>query len=36
MTESRYDLVVLGPSPAGQKAAINTAKLGKRVAVVDR
>src|SRR5437867_2910618 len=36
MTESRYDLVILGSGPAGQKATITTAKLGKRVAVVDR
>jgi NAD(P) transhydrogenase len=31
-----YDLVVIGSGPAGQKAAINAAKLGKRVAVVER
>jgi NAD(P) transhydrogenase len=34
--EDRYDLVVIGSGPAGQKAAIAAAKLGKRVAVVDR
>ena len=33
---SRYDLVVLGSGPAGQRAAIQAAKLGKRVAVVER
>src|SRR5262245_7909032 len=33
---ARYDLVVLGTGPAGQKAAISAAKLGKRVAVVER
>jgi NAD(P) transhydrogenase len=32
----RYDLVVIGSGPAGQKAAIAAAKLGKRVAIVDR
>lgn len=32
----RYDLVVLGSGPAGQKAAIAASKLGKRVAIVDR
>jgi NAD(P) transhydrogenase len=32
----RYDLVVIGSGPAGQKAAIAAAKLGKRVAVIDR
>ena len=31
-----YDLVVIGSGPGGQKAAIQAAKLGKRVAVVDR
>src|SRR3954462_6886808 len=37
MTEqSSYDLVVIGSGPAGQKAALNAAKLGKRVAIIDR
>ena len=31
-----YDLVVIGTGPAGQKAAIAAAKLGKRAAVVER
>jgi NAD(P) transhydrogenase len=31
-----FDLVILGSGPAGQKAALNAAKLGKRVALVDR
>lgn len=30
-----YDLVVIGSGPGGQKAAIQAAKLGKRVAMVD-
>ncbi|HXE06924.1 MAG TPA: Si-specific NAD(P)(+) transhydrogenase [Acidobacteriaceae bacterium] len=30
-----YDLIVLGSGPAGQRAAIYGAKLGKRVAVVE-
>jgi NAD(P) transhydrogenase len=34
MTE--YDLIVIGSGPAGQKAAISAAKLGKKVAVVER
>jgi len=31
-----YDLVAIGSGPAGQKCAIAGAKVGKRVAVVDR
>ncbi|QOV91581.1 Si-specific NAD(P)(+) transhydrogenase [Humisphaera borealis] len=31
-----HDLVVIGSGPAGQKAALLAAKLGKRVAIVDR
>ncbi|HEY3873480.1 MAG TPA: Si-specific NAD(P)(+) transhydrogenase [Actinocrinis sp.] len=31
-----YDVLVLGSGPGGQKAAIATAKLGRRVAVVER
>src|SRR5512144_1314293 len=36
MDAARYDLVVIGTGPAGQKGAIAAAKLGKRVAVIDR
>jgi NAD(P) transhydrogenase len=36
MTDQHYDLIVIGSGPAGQKGAINAAKLGKRVAVVER
>ena len=31
-----YDLLVIGSGPAGQKAAIQGAKLGRRVALVER
>jgi NAD(P) transhydrogenase len=31
-----YDVLVLGSGPGGQKAAIATAKLGRRAAVVER
>ncbi len=31
-----FDYVVIGSGPAGQKAAIQAAKLGKKVAIVDR
>jgi NAD(P) transhydrogenase len=36
MEGSAYDLIVIGSGPAGQKGAIAAAKLGSRVAVVDR
>jgi NAD(P) transhydrogenase len=36
MSAYDYDLLVIGSGPAGQKGAIAAAKLGKRVAVVDR
>jgi NAD(P) transhydrogenase len=31
-----YDLIVIGSGPAGQKAAIQAAKLGRRAAIVER
>ncbi|HEY7114218.1 MAG TPA: Si-specific NAD(P)(+) transhydrogenase [Thermoanaerobaculia bacterium] len=36
MDAQSYDLVVIGSGPAGQKGAIAAAKLGKRVAIIDR
>src|ERR1700722_4059991 len=36
MSESEYDLIVIGSGPAGQKGAIAAAKARKRVAVIDR
>src|SRR5262245_66492376 len=36
MDKAIYDLVVIGSGPAGQKGAIAAAKLGKKVAVIDR
>jgi len=36
MSETPYDLIVIGSGPAGQKGAICAAKLRKKVAVVDR
>jgi len=32
----RYDLVVIGSGPGGQRAAIQASKLGKRVAVIEQ
>ena len=32
----KYDLVIIGSGPAGQRAAIQGAKFGKRVAVVEK
>ena len=31
-----YDLIVIGSGPAGQRAAIQAAKSGKKVAVVEK
>ena len=31
-----YELVVIGSGPAGQKAAIQGAKLGKRVCIIEK
>lgn len=36
MKQFQYDLLVIGSGPAGQKAAIQAAKLNKKVAIVER
>ena len=36
MSSTHYDLVIIGSGPAGQKAAFCAAKLGRRVALVER
>lgn len=36
MTSYDYDLFVLGSGPAGQRAAIQAAKIGKKVAIAER
>ena len=36
MSAYSYDLLVIGSGPAGQRAAIQAAKLNKRVAIVER
>ena len=36
MAEYEYDMVVIGSGPAGQRAAVQAAKLGKRTAIVER
>ncbi|MEQ8320296.1 MAG: Si-specific NAD(P)(+) transhydrogenase [Rhodospirillales bacterium] len=36
MSNYDYDLFVIGSGPAGQRAAVQAAKLGKRVAVAER
>jgi NAD(P) transhydrogenase len=36
MNQPQYDLVIIGSGPAGQKAAFAAAKLGKRVAIIER
>jgi NAD(P) transhydrogenase len=35
-TPSAFDIIVIGAGPAGQKAAIQGAKAGKRVALIER
>ncbi len=34
--KAEFDLVAIGSGPAGQRAAVQAAKLGKRVAVIER
>ena len=36
LVTTTYDLVAIGSGPAGQRAAVQAAKLGKRAAVVER
>ena len=36
MADYDYDMLVIGSGPAGQRAAIQSAKLGKRTAVIER
>jgi succinate dehydrogenase/fumarate reductase flavoprotein subunit len=31
-----FDLLVIGSGPAGQRAAVQAAKVGKRVAIIER
>ncbi|MEQ1796045.1 MAG: FAD-dependent oxidoreductase, partial [Nitrospira sp.] len=33
---ANYDLLVIGTGPAGQKAAVQAAKLGKKVGIIER
>jgi NAD(P) transhydrogenase len=33
---AHYDMVVIGSGPAGQKAAIQGAKVGKKIGIVER
>jgi len=36
MNDENYDMIVIGSGPAGQKAAVQAAKAGKNVALVER
>ena len=36
MTHASYDLIAIGSGPAGRRAAIEAARLGKRAAIVER
>lgn len=33
---AHYGMLVIGSGPAGQKAAIQTAKVGKKVSVIEK
>ncbi|ODS22293.1 NAD(P)(+) transhydrogenase [Candidatus Endobugula sertula] len=35
-SNKQYDLIVIGSGPAGQKSAVQAAKLGKRVTLIER
>jgi predicted flavoprotein YhiN len=35
-TSVAFDIIVIGAGPAGQKAAVQGAKAGKRVALIER
>ncbi len=36
MSEHDYELIVIGSGPAGQRAAVQAAKIGRRTAVIER
>ena len=36
MRQNHFDLIVIGSGPAGQKAAIQASKLGKKVAIIEK
>ena len=36
MSDFDYDMVIIGSGPAGQRAAVQATKLGRRVAVIER
>ncbi len=36
MTSFDYDLIVIGSGPSGQRAAIQAAKIGKRVSIIEK
>jgi glycine/D-amino acid oxidase-like deaminating enzyme len=36
LTDDRFEILVIGSGPAGQRAAIQAAKLGRTVAIIER
>src|SRR4051812_37567951 len=35
-TQPHYDMIIIGSGPSGQRAAVQAAKLGKKVLIVER
>jgi ribulose 1,5-bisphosphate synthetase/thiazole synthase len=35
-SSAHYDLIIIGSGPAAQKCAVDSAKSGRRVAVIDK
>jgi thioredoxin reductase len=36
LSDDRFEVLIIGSGPAGQRAAVQAAKLGRRVALIER